>query len=65
MWDNVPVITDLKSVKPIDTDICLVVRLANRKKHLPRAIETMFQDVEQSWHFHRLELYIIEERLYR
>jgi hypothetical protein len=63
VWNNVPVITDLKSVKPINTDICLVVRIANRKKHLPATIETMLQDVEKSWHYSNLDLYLLEQKI--
>ena len=63
VWGNVPVITDLKSVKPIHTDICLVVRIANRKKHLPETIETILQDVDKSWHFHNLDLYLLEQKI--
>jgi len=60
-WGAAPVITDIKDLGSLDKDICLVVRRPSMEKYLPAAVEEMFQNVDQSWHFHNMDLYSIEQ----
>ena len=62
MWGRVPVITDLKELNLTDESICLVVRRANRKQHLPPALEDKLPNAEQSWHYHNMELFLLKQK---
>ena len=61
-WEAVPVITDINDLKLLDKDICLVVRSVSKKLFLPATIEDMLKSAEKSWHFHKMDLYILEQK---
>ena len=65
VWGEVPVITDLNDLFVSGRDMCLIVRIPSQKQFLPSAAKDMLQSVEKSWHFSKVDLYLLEQEILR
>ena len=63
VWGAVPVITDIYDLKLLNRDVCLIVRAPSKNNFLPSTAETLLQNAEKSWHFSKMDLYLLKQKI--
>ena len=63
IWGEIPVLTDMNSLKSLDRDTCLVIRSPSKKRFYPPSAEGMLESADKTWRFHNIDLYLLKHEI--